>query len=635
MMETYRTCLKKIIANALSLALTLAVASSSWAFSPSEQKLDGEKLYNRYCAQCHEGQVKRAPHRDILAKLPAEMVLHSLDVGKMRVQGWVRTTGEKRAMSEWITGKKLPPPSDKDPTVAGFCEDAPGTFAMADGAPQWNGWGVDTYNTRFQTTEASGIAADQVPNLKVKWVFGLPPDFRTSQPTVAGGRVFVGSTKGRIYSLDAKTGCLYWSAKTSGGVRSTMVVDTLPGTNPPRYVVYVGDTEANVYALDAGTGKQLWKVDVDDHPLATITGTPKTHGNRIYVSTTALEEVAGSDPQYECCTFRGKLMALNRFNGKKVWTGYTLDPAQPIRKNEVGTQLWGPSGASIWSSPALDPERNRIYATTGDNYSDPASLTSDAVVAFDMRTGKLLWSKQFTAGDAWNVGCEMDEDINCPEAKGPDLDFASSPILRILPDGRRIILAGQKSGVMHAIDPDRDGEILWQHRVGKGGLAGGIQWGSAADAKQVYVALSDIGMVPISDSDVGWAVRLDGTVGGGMFALDIESGKRNWHVPPVGCNGRPKCSPAQSGAVSALPGVVFSGSVDGHLRGYATDTGEVVWDYNADQEYESTNGVKTRGGSFDGPGPTIVDGMMYVNSGYGFWGGMSGNALIAFSVNGE
>ena len=640
MIETYRTWPNKSmtrgVSSVLTLALGLFIAASSWAFSPSEQEIDGEQLYGRYCAHCHEGQVKRAPHRDVMSRLPAEMVLHSLEVGKMRVQGWIRTSGEKRAMSEWITGKKLPPPSDEEATVAGFCEETPGTFSIEDGAPQWNGWGVDVFNTRYQSAEQAGISADQVPDLKVKWVFGLPTDFRASQPTVAGGRVFIGSTKGRVYALDAKTGCLYWSAKTSGGVRSTLVVDTLPGTNPPRYVVYVGDTEANVYALDARTGKQLWKVDVDDHPLATITGTPKTHGNRIYVSTTALEEVAGSDPQYECCTFRGKLMALNRFNGKLVWTGYTLpDPPAPVRKNAIGTQLWGPSGASIWSSPALDPERNRIYAATGDNYSDPASLTSDAVVAFDMRTGKLLWSKQFTAGDAWNVGCEMDEDINCPEARGPDLDFASSPILRILPNGRRVILAGQKSGVMHAIDPDRNGEILWQHRVGKGGLAGGIQWGSAADAQQVYVALSDIGMVPISDSDTGWAVRLDGSVGGGMFALDIESGERKWHVPPVSCEGRPKCSPAQSAAVSALPGVVFSGSVDGHLRGYATDTGEVVWDYNADQEYESTNGVKTRGGSFDGPGPTIAGGMMYVNSGYGFWGGMSGNALIAFSVNGE
>ena len=628
---------KAVIQSLICAAFVLGVAvPSSWAFSPKEGGADGQALYKAHCERCHEGQVKRAPHRDILQRLPALMVLNSLELGKMKFQGMMRTNVQRRTISEWITGKKLPPPSDKDETVAGFCDGAPGTFAIEEGAPQWNGWGVDNFNSRFQSAEAAGISADQVPNLKVKWVFGLPTDFQTSQPTVVGGRVFVGTMKGRVYSIDAKTGCLHWSVRTTAGVRSTPVIDTLPATDPQRYVVYVGDVEANLYALDAQTGKEIWKVKIDDHPLSRITATPKTHGNRIYASATALEEVAGGDPIYECCTFRGSMVALNRFNGKLVWRGYTIpDPPAPVRKNSIGVQLWGPSGAAVWSSPVLDPERNRIYVTTGDNYSDPASLTSDAVVAFDMRTGKFLWSKQFTVGDAWNVGCETEDTTNCPEAKGPDLDFASSPILRILPDGRRVILAGQKSGVMHAIDPDRDGEILWQHRVGKGGLAGGIQWGSAADAKQVYVALSDIGITTVENSDAGWATTLDGSVGGGMFAIDIESGERKWHVPPVGCGDKAQCSPAQSGAVSALPGVVFSGSVDGHLRGYATDNGNVVWDYDADQEYESVNGVKTKGGSFDGPGPTIVDGVMYVNSGYGFWGGMSGNALIAFSVNGE
>ncbi len=618
------------------LLLSSVSIASSWAFSPTEGGRDGEALYQAHCARCHEGQVKRAPHRDIMSRLPALMVLNSLERGRMKFQGMTRTNQERRTISEWMTGKKLPPPTEKDETVAGFCEDASGTFVVEDGAPQWNGWGVDNFNTRFQSAEAAGISADQVPELRVKWVFGLPMDFRVSQPTVVGGRVFIGSLQGRIYSLDAKTGCLYWSAKMDSGVRATMVVDTLPGTTPPRYVVYVGDAAANVYALDARTGKELWKVDVDDHPSARITATPKTHGNRLYVATTSLEEIAGADPTYECCTFRGKIMALNRFNGKLVWKAYTIpEPPAPVRKNAVGVQLWGPSGATIWSSPALDPERNRMYVTTGDNYSDPASLTSDAVMAFDMRSGAVLWSKQFTVGDAWNVACETEDDTNCPEARGPDLDFASSPIVRILPDGRRIILAGQKSGVMHAIDPDRNGEILWQERVGKGGLLGGIQWGSAADAKQVYVALSDVVRKTVENADGGWTRVLDGSVGGGMFAIDIESGERQWHVPAVGCGDRPQCSPAQSAAVSALPGVVFSGSVDGHLRAYATDSGNVVWDYNADQEYESTNGVKTKGGSFDGPGPTIVDGMLYVNAGYGYRGGVSGNALIAFSVNGE
>ena len=632
-----RQCIRVTVQALAGLTCVLSMSlAPSWAFSPTEGGSDGEALYQAHCARCHEGQVKRAPHRNVMQRLPAVMVLHSMEIGKMQFQGMTRTNQERRALAEWITGKQLPPPTEKDETVAGFCEDAPGEFVVEDGASQWNGWGVDVFNTRFQPAEAAGISAEQVPELKVKWVFGLPMDFRVSQPTVVGGRVFIGSMKGLVYALDAKTGCLHWSVKTAAGVRATPVVDNLPATNPPRHVVYVGDSEANLYALDAQTGRQLWRVRIDDHPLARITGTPKTHGNRIYASATALEEVAGGDPSYECCTFRGSMVALNRFNGKLVWRAYTIpDPPAPVRKNKVGVQLWGPSGASVWSSPALDPERNRVYVTTGDNYSDPASLTSDAVMAFDMRSGQVLWSKQFTVGDAWNVACETEDDTNCPEARGPDLDFASSPIVRILPDGRRVILAGQKSGVMHAIDPDRNGEILWQHRIGKGGLAGGIQWGSAADAKQVYVALSDIGLRTVENSDTGWATTLDGSVGGGMFALDIESGERKWHVPPVGCGDRPQCSPAQSAAVSALPGVVFSGSVDGHLRGYATDSGTVVWDYNADQEYASTNGVKTKGGSFDGPGPTIADGMLYVMSGYGLWGGMSGNALIAFSVNGE
>ena len=617
------------------LLLSLSIASS-WAFSPTQGESDGQALYQAHCARCHEGQVERAPHRDLMSRLPAVMVLHSLERGRMKFLGMARTDQERRAISEWITGKPLPPPTDKDETVAGFCADAPGEFVVEDDAPQWNGWGVDHFNTRFQSAEAAGLSVEQVPDLKVKWVFGLPMDFRVSQPTVVGGRVFIGSLQGRMYALDAKTGCLHWSVKTATGVRATPVVDNLPATSPPRYVVYVGDAAANVYALDARTGKELWKVDVDDHPLARITGTPKTHGNRLYVATTSLEEVAAGDSTYECCTFRGKVMALNRFNGKLVWQAYTIpEPPVPVRKNTIGVQLWGPSGATVWSSPALDPERNRLYVTTGDNYSDPASLTSDAVMAFDLRTGAVVWSKQFTAGDAWNVACEIGDGTNCPEARGPDLDFASSPIVRILPDGRRVVLAGQKSGVMHAIDPDRDGAILWQHRVGKGGLLGGIQWGSAADTEQVYVALSDVVRKTVENADGSWTRVLDGSVGGGMFALDIESGKRKWHVPAVGCGDRPQCSPAQSAAVSALPGVVFSGSVDGHLRAYATDTGQVVWDYNADREYASINGVKTKGGSFDGPGPTIVDGMVYVHSGYGYRGGRPGNALLAFSVNGE
>ena len=623
-------------ATVLAVGLTGFLCSPSWAAAPTEQKPDGQALYEQHCAKCHAGQSTRAAQLDIMRRLPAEFVLHSLELGKMKFQGVMRTNEERRAISEWVTAKKLKPEAASDETVAGFCADAPGEFVVAADAPQWNGWGVDAVNSRFQPAEQAGVSAAQVAKLKVKWVFGLPMDYQTSQPTVVGNRVFVGTMKGRIYSLDAKTGCLYWSMKPRAGVRSTLVVGKLPGTDPARHVVYFGDSEATVYALDARTGTELWRTRIDDHPMARITGTPKLHGNRLYVPLTALEEAAGADADYECCTFRGTLVAMNPVNGKMVWKTYTIpEPAAPVRKNRKGTQLWGPSGASVWSSPTLDLERGRLYVTTGDNYSDPASLTSDAIVAFDLRTGAFLWSQQFTPNDAWNIGCETDDDSNCPEARGPDLDFGSSSILVKLPSGRRVLLAGQKSGVLHAVDPDRDGEILWQQRLGKGGLIGGIQWGPAADARTIYVALSDIGVETHQDKDLGWTTSLNGSVGGGMFAYDVETGERQWHTPPPGCNGRAQCSPAQSAAISVIPGVVFSGSVDGHLRAYSTADGAVVWEYNADQEYESTNGVQTRGGSFDGPGPTIVDGMLYVNSGYGYWGGMPGNALLAFSVEAE
>ena len=287
----------------------------------------------------------------------------------------------------------------------------------------------------------------------------------------------------------------------------------------------------------------------------------------------------------------------------------------------------------MWAAPTLDTERRIIYVTTGDNYADPATKTSDAIVAFDMKTGKFLWSQQFLANDAWNIACDSDQEHNCPEARGPDLDFGSSPILRKI-NGKRVLVAGQKSGVVHAVDPDNKGQILWQERVGKGGLIGGIQWGPAADDDVMYVALSDIG-VKTKQTEAGTVSELDSSVGGGIFAIRLTDGERIWETPPPGCGERKNCSPAQSAAISVIPGVVFSGSVDGHLRAYSTKDGKVIWDHNAVQEYTTVNGVKASGGSFDFSGPTIVNGMLYTNSGYGMWGGLPGNVLLAFSVDGK
>jgi polyvinyl alcohol dehydrogenase (cytochrome) len=384
---------------------------------------------------------------------------------------------------------------------------------------------------------------------------------------------------------------------------------------------------------------------VDEHPAAVITGAPTLAGDRLYVPASSIEEFIGADPHYECCRFRGSVSALDAATGKTVWKAYTVaEESKPTRKSKQGVQLWGPSGAGVWSSPTVDLKKHVVYATTGDNYSDPPTTTSDSFLAFDIDTGKLVWSRQLTKGDAFNVGCGAPPEApsNCPEANGPDFDFGSSPILVDLGGGRRALVAGQKSGVVYALDPDKQGEILWQRRVGQGTSVGGVQWGSAADAKNVYVALSDLQARPVPagtaggrDSILGTSFQLDPKAGGGLFALKLETGEMAWHTPHPGCGEKTGCSPAQSAAVTAIPGVVFSGGVDGHLRAYSTEDGHIVRDVDTVMDFKTVNQVKAHGGSLDGPGPVIVAGMLYVNSGYAFLGTAPGNVLLAFSVEGK
>jgi polyvinyl alcohol dehydrogenase (cytochrome) len=495
--------------------------------------------------------------------------------------------------------------------------------------PRWTGWGQNTNNTRFQDASSAGLTASDVPKLKLKWAFAFPGDLQSyAQSTIAGGRLFVGSWGGKVYSLNAATGCVHWFFDAGQGVRSAVSVGRV-GT---RDIAVFGDSQANLYALDAATGRLIWKTDVDDFPVGRISGSPTLHNGRIYVGIASGEEASGANPAYECCKFRGSVVAVDAATGKVLWKTYTIDEPKPTKKNAVGTQLWGPSGAPVWSAPAIDATLNRLYVTTGNNYSDPTSPTSDAFLALDMDSGKVLWSRQMTQKDAYTAACRLPDKTNCAESNGPDFDFSSSPILVSRANGRRMLVAGQKSGIVHALDPDRGGEVLWQTRVGRGGTMGGVQWGSAADQSNVYVALSDIGRVMLNYSN---STDADPTQGGGMFALRLEDGERVWYTPPPGCGTRQRCSPAQSAAVSAIPGVAFSGSVDGHMRAYSTTDGSIIWDVDTIRAYETVNGVAGRGGSIDGPGPAIGGGMVFVNSGYPTAGGTPGNMLLAFSVDGK
>jgi polyvinyl alcohol dehydrogenase (cytochrome) len=575
----------------------------------------GAAIYQRQCAACHDSPATRAPDRETLKLKTRDAILASLVSGTMSVVVRDLTDADKRAVAEYLGTPSAPASASS----TGVCANRPSVTDPVTG-PRWIGWGADLANTRFQPQKEAGLAADDLPRLKLKWAFGFPEATQASaQPTVAGGRVFVGSQKGAVYALDAATGCAHWSFVAASGVRSAIAVGRVTREGSPRHAVFFGDLAANVYALDAATGEKLWETRVDTHPAARVTGTPVFHESRVYVPVSSVEEVAGGRPTYECCTFRGSLQALDAATGKVIWKSYTIDEPRPTKKTAAGTQLWGPSGGAVWGAPTIDVKRGAIYIGAGNAYSEPAPATTSAIVALDLATGKIRWARQMTPNDVFVIGCQG-TNPNCPETVGPDFDFGSSPILRSLPNGRDILLAGQKSGVAYGLDPDREGAVVWQFRAGQGGPLGGIEWGMAADTERLYVPVSDVLRAPAE--------------AGGLFALRLADGEKVWHTPaPVlACKEGRGCTGAQSAAITVIPGAVFSGSVDGHLRAYSTQDGKILWDFDTAREFETVNGVKASGGSIDAAGPVIAGGLLLTNSGYGQWRGKPGNVLLAFEL---
>ena len=489
--------------------------------------------------------------------------------------------------------------------------------ARIDGA-SWNGW-ADAANTRFQPAKAAGLTAQSTPSLKLKWAFGFPGVTNAEgTPAMAGGRIFVGAANGAVYSLDARSGCTYWSYTAAAGVRNSPVAG---GGS-----VYFGDLHGNVYALDVASGRLLWKTRADEHPSAVITGSPKLDSGRLYVPVSGRDEaMAATRPDFECCTFRGSLVALDAATGRQIWKAYTIpDTPKVTGKNAKGAKTWGPSGAVPWSSPTLDFAKRAIYIGTGVNYSNPPTASSDAILAFDMDSGRLLWSRQLTGGDSYNFACGAQDKTNCPKLPFIDSDFGNSGILRSLGGGKRILVAGDKSGVVYGIDPDDKGKVLWRKKIAGGGVNGGFMWGGASDEQGVaYFGVSDFA-----------AGKPE--AGGGLVALRLSTGEKLWltAAPKPMCGSAPGCSAAQPAPVSVIPGVAFLGSWDGHLRAYETKSGRIIWDFDTARDFETVNGVKARGGSINSMGPIIAGGMLYITSGYP-GSGMPGNALLAFSVGGK
>ena len=617
-------------------ALTFLLLSATHGAPAAE---DGAALYKEHCSVCHEtGAVPRAAPRTTLGKLPDDQIRQTLTQGSMRVQAQSLSSEQTEAVVHFLADGH---PASAAAT-AGQCVPDAHPYSVSLRSPHWNGWGSDPTQQRFQSAAQARLTLAQVPRLKLKWAFGYADSVSASgQPSIVNGRLFVGNTNRNVYALNAATGCTYWTFKAEFPVRTAISVGMSAGTG----LVYFGDQHGNAYAVDAASGALRWKTRVDEHPSAMITGAPTLVGDVLYVPAASLEDAFGADPRYECCKFRGSVSALDTATGKVIWKSSTVpDELQPRSKNAQGVQLWGPAGAGVWSSPTVDLQKQRIYVTTSNATSEPVAQTSDAFVAFDLKTGALLWSKQMTAGDGYNLACDLPKpyNVNCPTSNGPDHDFSSSAMLVDLGRGHRALIAGQKSGMLHALDPDADGKILWQQSVGHGGRIGGIQWGSSSNGKTVYVALSDALIVgakpdtPGAQAFLGGAfVTFDPHVGGGLSAFDARTGEMQWHTPHPGCNSKPGCSPGQSAAVTAIPGVVFSGGIDGDLRAYDARDGRIIWDTDTMREFSTVNGEAARGGSLNGPGAVVVGGMLYVNSGYVHIGTTPGNVLLAFSVDGK
>jgi len=619
--------------------------------APAPGTESGLATFQTRCTMCHANSVgertgvrgaERAPTTDVLRQMSPERIYQALTAGSMSEQAKDLTDIAKVKLAEFMSSRPMGSARAGDAAaMPNKCKTNPPLMEPAK-APQWNGWGNDLANSRFQPAAAARLTAAQVPQLKLKWAFGYPSGASANaQPAVVAGRVFVGSDNGYFYSLDAKTGCVYWSFENGSIVRNAPTVAPVvsqdvppagqgpqvpgrrsqaPAPTPQRYAVFFGDGHANVYALDAQSGKLLWKTRVDSHFVARITAGTKYYNGKLFVPVSSSEEFNSGNPGYSCCTARGSVVALDANTGKQLWKAWVIpDEPRPYKTMANGVALYRPAGGAVWNSPTVDPVRNAIYFGTGDATTSPSPKTTDGVMAVDIDTGKLLWSYQATAGDVFMGGCTGAERSEaCPTPMGPDMDIGNSPILVTLPGGKRALLGGTKSADVFALDPDNHGTLLYRVNAAGGPInitgraaRGSIVWGGATDGQRIYY----------------------GAGAAGLVALTPEAGEVAWSFtgPPLTAGAR---GVGLGAAPTLIPGVVFEGAGDGRLFAVSSTTGKLLWQFNTRQEFKTLNEVMAHGGAIASSGAVVVDGMVFVGSGYAITdGATAGNVLLAFGLD--
>ena len=470
----------------------------------------------------------------------------------------------------------------------------------------WTGWGAGPANTRT-ADPGNPVDSASLSRLVLKWAYGFS-DVRSmiGNPALHGNRIFIGDEKGRFVSLDRDSGCEAWVFQADNGVRTMPAVQQVG----QRWLVMFGDRSANVYALDATTGALLWKTRVDEHRAAILTGAPQfvhldnaEHPDRLVVPVSSGEEGLGAVPTYACCSFQGSVVTLDAANGEQVWKTRTI--LNPVAETAPGK--FGPSGAAIWSAPTIDVADNKLYVTTGDAYSAPAAAGTDAVIAMNLDDGTILWIQQGTSDDIWTVACMTPNAF--PEC-GPDQDYGS-PAMLVEVGNEKVLIAGQKSGIVRAHDPST-GAVIWSTPLvaNTTEFGGKIVWGGAGDATNSYWGMgnNDIAAVRHSDGAIVW--------------------QRN--IPPA--SGM-ESHPGLEGPVTVSHDLLFSGSWDGVLRVLSTTTGDTLWEFDTAVNFDTVNDVPANGGSLGAVGQVIEDGLVLVTSGYvGVKNGATGNVLLVFGL---
>jgi polyvinyl alcohol dehydrogenase (cytochrome) len=609
----------------------------------------GGKLFDQHCASCHDNPAMHAPTREALSAFSMETINIAMEFGKMQPMAAHLSKQQRGLIAMYLAGSG----EDQSAWVEQHRCTAP---PSADTTPFVANWGMGPHNRRFVPAKQAGIDRDNVGRLELAWSLAFPKvtDMR-SQPAIVGDTLYFGDKTGKLYAIDRRSGCIRNHTEVLSGIRSAITVAQGEDGRP---LLVFADSLASIYALDAGTLDKVWQAEARLFDTSVITGSISYHDGRLFVPVSSYEAAAAGAASHLCCHSHGGVIALDVDSGDTLWAWHATPEATLQGQDADGRDRFGPAGASVWSTPTIDVRRNRLYVGTGQNLSRPATDTSDAVIALDMDSGELVWRFQATAGDAWNAAC-LNDGPNCPEDAGPDFDIGASIILAQLPDGSELLLAGQKSGDVWALDPDpegRDGEVVWTTRVSHAAIGpnlhqtttnGGVHWGMSLAGERLFVAAAD----PERD-------RPDYVPKPGLHALNLEDGSILWQYQAErGCeldeadrlgiglenmrsdkgqdlDSQYRCSfyYGLSAATTATPDVVFSGGLNGVVRAFDTASGEILWETNTAVPFAADNGVSGHGGAIDVDGQVIADGYLYVQSGYSMFGQLPGNVLLAYKV---